>query len=101
MMRVGYEKLGERHYRRHLAVPGAERTLCGRDLESLSHLHPILDPSGFLAIGVDAEECRKCAVKASVENERHTVASHHAPAPGPTASPAVTPTPTPTPTPMP
>jgi len=63
MLSVGYEKIKSRHYRRHLVEPGAEVTLCGVGVGSLAHLPPILDPSSFLAIGTDAEVCKKCAAR--------------------------------------
>jgi len=80
MLHVGYEKIVSRHYRRHLAEAEAGQTLCGLSVEGLVHPHPLLDPSGFLALGFDAEPCRKCTVKATVEAERHGRASQWSPA---------------------
>jgi hypothetical protein len=71
MLRVGYEKIVSRHYRRHLVEPAVEQTFCGLRVESLVHLPAILDPSGFLAIGADAEVCRKCVARVNSAKEWH------------------------------
>ena len=76
MLAVAYQKIVPRHYRRHLVDPVTGRTLCGLDVQALAHLPSLLDPSGFLAIGVDAESCRTCSVRANIEEERHRVHAH-------------------------
>jgi hypothetical protein len=65
MYRVGYEKLTKRHYRQHLVEPSTGQALCGFSGERLAHLASILEPGSFLAVGSDAEVCRKCVAKAS------------------------------------
>ena len=62
MLHVGYEKIGLDHYRQHLVEGDAGQTQCGLSTDRLAHLSSLLSPGSFLAIGSDAEPCRKCAV---------------------------------------
>jgi hypothetical protein len=64
VLHVGYEKIGSEHYRQHLVERDAQQTLCGFGVDRLAHLSSFLSPGSFLAIGSDAEPCRRCAAEA-------------------------------------